>query len=93
MRMRINRVRFTVRRPTGVRDADATRRVLVRSERFQFRHFAFGFVNIELSLLVDQCHAGTVVPAVLQTMQALNQNRIGLAFTYVTNYTTHSVYY
>ena len=90
VRVCIDGVRLAVRRPAGVRDTDTTVRVFVHRERFQFCHLPFRLVDVQLSLLVDQRHAGTVIPAVLQTMQTLYQDRIRLPFTYISYYSTHN---
>ena len=87
--MGIDGIRFSVRCPTGVRDADCSAGILLRAESFQFRYFAFRFIDIELSLFVYQSHAGTVVAAVLKAVKAFNQNRIRFALPDVTNYSTH----
>ena len=68
MRMRIDLVGFTVRCPTGVRDTNETRRIFVCHGLFQIGYFTFGFIDIELSTVVDKCDAGTIVTTIFQTM-------------------------
>ena len=87
--MGIDGIRFSVRCPTGMRDTNRTTGILLRAESFQFRYFAFRFIDIELSLFVYQSHAGTVVAAVLKAVKTFNQNRIRFALPDVTNYSTH----
>ena len=53
-------------------DSDSAVYVFGCAEGLQFGHFAFGFIDIELSLLIDERHTGTVVAPVLETMQAFN---------------------
>jgi hypothetical protein len=76
-----------------MRDTNRTAGVLVRSEGFEFGDLAFGLVDIELTLLVDERYTGTVVPAVLQTMQTLDQYRISLSLSDISNYSTHKKIY
>ena len=92
VRMGIDGIRLTVRCPTGVRDTDATVRVFLRAEGLQFRHFAFGLIDIELPRFIDERHAGTVITAVLQTMQTLNQNRIRFALADISYNSTHVLF-
>ena len=89
MGMSIHRVRFTVRCPTRMRNSDIATRIFLSTKGFQFCHLAFGLIDVQLSLLVNQRHAGTVVTAVLQTMQTFNQNRIRFAFTDISYNSTH----
>ena len=93
MGVRINGAGFAVGRPARMRDTDRSARVFVRAESLEFGDLALGFVDIELSLLVDERHAGTVVPAVLQTMQTLNQYRISVSLTDISYYSTHNIIY
>ena len=91
MRMSVHGVRLAVCRPTRMRYADATVGILVSSIRLQFRHFALGFVDVQLPLRIDQCYTCTVITAVLQTVQTFNQYRIRLALADISNYSTHKV--
>ena len=91
MGVRIDGIGFAVGRPARMRYTDRTAGVFVRSEGFEFGDLAFGLVDIELALLVDERYAGTVVPAVLQTMQALNQDRISLSLSDISNYSAHII--
>ena len=93
MRVRIDGVGFAVGCPTCVRDTDRAIRIFVCAEGFQFRHFAFRFIYIQLSLSVDKRHSGTIVAAVLQPVQSFYQYRVRLAFADVTNYSTHKAIY
>ena len=72
MRVRIGGVGFAVCSPTRMGDSDSAVYVFGCAEGLQFGHFAFGFIDIELSLLIDERHTGTVVAPVLETMQAFN---------------------
>jgi len=76
-----------------MRDTNRTAGVFVRSEGFEFGDLAFGLVDIELTLLVDERYAGTVVPAVLQTMETLNQYRISVPLTDISYYSAHKIIY
>ena len=69
MRMGIDSIGFTVRSPTGMGDTDTTFRIFLGTESLQFGYLTFGFIDIELSGLVDECDTRTVVSAVLETMQ------------------------
>ena len=93
MGVRIDGIGFAVGRPARMRYTDRAAGIFVRSVRLQLRDLAFGFVDIELTLLVDERHTGTVVPAVLQTMQTLNQDRISLSLSDISNYSAHKKIY
>ena len=89
MRMGVDRIGFAVRRPARMGDTDGTAYILGRAERFQFRHFAFGLIDIELSGFVDERYAGAVIAAILETMKSLDENRIRLAATDISYNSTH----
>ena len=58
MRMRVDGIRLAVGSPTRMRDTYCTIGILVRAEGFEFCHFAFRFIDVQLSCLVDECHTG-----------------------------------
>ena len=93
MGVRIDGIGFAVGRPARMRYTDRAAGVFVGSICLQLGDLAFGLVDIELTLLVDERYAGTVVPAVLQTMQALNQDRISLSLSDISYDSTHKKIY
>ena len=78
MRVRIGCGRLAVGSPTGMGDADMTCTVLVGSHSFQIAHLALCLVDIELVVIIDQRHAGAVVPAVFQLLQSLDEDGEGI---------------
>ena len=91
MGMRIDVARLAVRRPAGVGDARAAGHILVRRRSLQVLDLALGLVDDQVAAVVNQRHAGAVISPVLEPGQSLDQNRVGLPATDISNNTTHTV--
>ena len=90
MRMRIAEIRFAVCRPSSVRDTHRAGQVLVLRSIFKVGYFSLRFIDIELSFAIDESHTGTIIPAIFQAVQPLNEYRVRLPFTYISYYSAHS---
>ena len=93
MRMGVACRRLAVRRPACMGNAHAARHILVAAILRQVVDLAFGFIHIQLSAVANHCHAGTVIAAILQALQAFNQNRISFLRSDVTYNSTHNDIY
>ena len=89
MRMRVGSRRLTMGSPAGMGDTHMTAAILLGSHRLQVAHLTLCLIHIQLVLTVYQCHAGTVISTILQFLQALDEDRIGIILTNISNYSTH----
>ena len=85
--------RLAMRRPACVGNTHAARHILVAAILRQVVNLAFGLIHIEFSAVANHCHAGTVIAAILQALQAFNQNRISFLRSDVTYNSTHNDIY
>ena len=90
VRMGIDVVRDTMRRPACVRDADISAQLLPREEMFEVRDLALAFVNVERTVLIDHRHTRAVVTAVFQPVQTFQQDRTGFAPADISYNPTHN---
>ena len=93
VRVGIDGVGLAVGGPAGVGDADAARGILGGTFLLKSRHFAGGFVDVEVAFGVDHTYSGRVVAAVFQSMKALYQNRVSFLLTDVSYYSTHNYFF
>ena len=90
MRMGILVRRRTVRGPAGMADADLS------GDRLGDQQASEPFVDLPLFLaqleivVANDRHAGAVIAAIFQPAQPFEDDRPGLLFSYVTNYSTHT---
>ena len=84
--------RLAVGRPAGVGYAHGAADILVGRHRLEVLDLAFGLVNHEVGVVVDEGHAGAVVASVLEPCKALDQYRVGLPAAYISYYSTHNCY-
>ena len=91
VRMGICLTRFAMSSPTGMGYADGTGDIFLRYKGFQLGHFTFRFIDVQVFVITNQCHTGTVITTILQPLQSLYQNRIGFSVTYITDYSTHKL--
>ena len=92
MRMGVTARRFTVGCPTGVGNADGAADVLISTIFTKVVNLTFRLIHIQVAIAVDQRHACRVVTTILQTAQALNQNRKSLFLSDITYYSTHNLF-
>ena len=90
MRMGVGSRRLTMGSPAGMGDTHMTAAILLGSHRLQVAHLTLCLIHIQLILTVYQCHAGTVISTILQFLQALDEDRIGIILTNISNYSTHN---
>ena len=77
--------------PTGMSDTYMTTAILLGSHRLQVAHLTLCLVNIQLILTINQCHTSAVISTILQFLQALDEDRIGIILSYISNNSTHSL--
>ena len=75
--------------PAGMGNAHAAADILVAAVFCQVINFTFRLENIEVSIVVDQCHTGRVIASVFQSPKALYQYRISFLLTDISYYSTH----
>ena len=81
MRMRICSRRLAVSGPTRMGNTDMTAAVLVGSHSFKITYLTFCLIDIEVILTANQCHACAVVSTILQLLQSLDEDWIGIRLT------------
>ncbi len=82
-------VGFAVGGPAGMAHAGSAGHVFIAGECFQFRHLAFFLVHIQRAVLDGD--SGAVVSSVFETVQAFNNDRVGLLGTDIGDDTTHGM--
>src|SRR5262249_27202273 len=87
-RMRIDRVRRTVRRPARVRDAGKTGDRLRRLQGFELAHLALGAHTLEAAF-GQQRDTGRVITAVFERLEAADQRCDDIAPGGGTDNSTH----
>ena len=85
----IDIARLSMRRPPGMGDADVSGQVLARRHPLQVAHLALGLVDDEVAPVADERHSGTVIAPVFEPGQPLDQDRIGLPPSDVTDDSAH----
>ena len=90
MRMGIGAVGLSMCGPTGVCNSNGSRHVLSIGIFLQVGHLSFGLIDLQSGRFGDERHTGTVVATVFQSFQSFNQHRISLAFSYISNDSTHN---
>src|SRR5580765_6587185 len=87
MRMGVAVVRFAMRGPTGMTDADDSMKIFTRKEILQVGNFSFLFINFQPA--IEQSNTGTVIAAVLKAFQSFQNNRIRFTRSDISNNSTH----
>ena len=59
-------------------DADGATDILVFTIVFQVGHLSFSLIDVQVTIVIDHCHTGTVIAAVFQTLKSFDKNRISL---------------
>ena len=90
MRMRIGSRRLTMGSPAGMSDTDMAAAILVGSHLLQVAHLTLCLIHIQLVLTVNQCHAGAIISTIFQLFQALDEDRISIILTNISNNSTHN---
>lgn len=75
--------------PTGVGDTQLADQRLGRVGGFQLGDFADAAQTLQFTLLGDDRQAGTVIAAVLKTLQTFDEDGGDIALGYRTNDSTH----
>lgn len=75
--------------PSCMGDADMSAAIFVSGHCFQITYFSFGFIHIEVILIANQRHSRAVVSTILQSLQALDEDGVGVRLTYISYYSTH----
>ena len=78
--------------PTGVGNTHTSAHVFVTAILGKVIHLTLGLVNIQRLLSVNKGHTSGVVTTILQSTKSLNQNRKGVFFSYISYYSTHTIY-
>ena len=91
MRMGVGGRRLTMGSPAGMSDTHMTATILLGSHRLQVAHLTLCLIHIQLVLIVNQCHAGAIISTILQFLQTLDEDSIGIILTNISNYSTHSL--
>ena len=76
MRVSVGFIRFSVRRPTGVGNADIAIDIFLITETLEVVDFPLCFINIQnrfVAVSVKQSDACAVVSAIFQTMKSFDQ--------------------
>ena len=73
-------------------DADTARHIFVVAILGQVVHLPLGFIYIEVTVIADHCHTGTVVAPVFQTFQSLNQDGIRFLCSDISYNSTHIIF-
>ena len=89
MGMGISIGRLAMGGPTSMGDTDSGINILIGAESFKIAHLAFSLKDTDLTITIDQRHTGAIISAILETVQALNQDVIDITITEITNYSTH----
>ena len=89
VRMGIDIAWFAVGCPSGVGYAYASALILSLGYSLKVCDLAFGLVNGELAIVINEGDTGAVVPSVLKPLEALDQNRKGLTPSDISNNSTH----
>src|SRR5258706_13158211 len=87
MRMCIFVVGLAVGGPPGVAHPNVAVEVLTLDELLELNDLSFLFINVESP--VHQGNASAVVPAVLQTLETLDDHLFRLTVTHIANNSTH----
>ena len=88
--MGIARGRLTVSSPSGVGDTDMPTHILIVAVFTKIVDLAFRFIDIQFTSTVDHRNTSTIVTAIFQTAQTLNQDRESFLISDITNYSTHT---
>jgi len=87
MGMGVDGVGFSVGGPARVGDTQGGRRH-VGEQGFQVLDLAFGFPHFHF-IIIDQCHTGTVVAAIFQAFESVDEHGQGLVGANVSYDSTH----
>ena len=90
VRMRIGLVRYAMRGPTRMRDTGAAGKRIGQVQRFHFAHLALGAHATQFTR-VQHGKAGGVVTAVLERLEADDQQGCHIALGYRSNNSTHEI--
>ena len=88
VRVCVHIVGLAVCGPPRVTDADGAFCAAPVHVRLQVAHLALAFVDAQ-GVVIDQGHPCAVVPAVLQALEAVHDDRVGLALTHVGHDSAH----
>ena len=75
--------------PACVSDTYSSANVLVFDVGFKVCYLAFCFVNLQVSFFGDKCHTSTIITSVFQSLKSLDENRVSIALSNISNYTAH----
>ena len=97
MALRIVRVGIASRRlsvggPARMGDTDIATDILVAAILRQVVNLTLRLVDVQLTVSIDECHTCRVVTTILEPTKSLNQNRISVLLSYVSNYSTHIIF-
>ena len=83
---------FAVGGPTCMGDTNMTTDILVAAILCQVVDLTLRLVDIQLTVTIDERHTCRVVTTILEPTKSLNQNRISVLLSYVSNYSTHIIF-
>ena len=81
-----------MRGPTGMGNTHSTAHILVVAVLTQVIHLTLGLIHIQFTVGIDQGHSSRVIATILQTAKPLYQNGESLLITYISYYSTHSLF-
>ncbi len=87
--MGIGIVRYAMRRPAGVCDADAATKIFAIQKMFQIVDLSFAFIDIECAVAIHHGDTCAIVTAVFETVQPFEQNRAGISVPDISYNSTH----
>ena len=73
-------------------DTDIATDILVAAILRQVVNLTLRLVDIQLTVTIDERHTCRVVTTILEPTKSLNQNRISVLLSYVSNYSTHIIF-
>ena len=91
VRMGISRRRLTMRRPTGMGNTNGTADILIATKFHKIVNFPLGLIDVQIIVVVDKCHTGTVVTTILQSSKTLDQDGKGIFCAYISYDSAHIV--
>ncbi len=87
--MGIGIVRYAMRRPAGVCDADAATKIFAIQKMFQIVDLSFAFIDIKCAVAIHHGDTCAIVTAVFETVQPFEQNRAGISVPDISYNSTH----
>ena len=94
VRMCIHLARYAVSSPPCMGNANGSCYILTLCRSLKVRHLSFCLIYVKLIPVIRKKSTTCgIISTVLQSFQPLNKDRISLLCSYVSNYTTHEVFF